>query len=67
LKKHEKTMKFWSEMRGFGYPKTSESVELSAISWFLGIHENDGKRCQKESQKSCFLEQNGDMDLPGST
>ena len=25
------------------------------------------KRCQKGPQKSCFLEQNGDMDLPGST
>ena len=25
------------------------------------------KRCQKGAQKSCFLEQNGDMDLQGST
>ena len=42
-------------MRGSGYPKTSESVELSAISWFLGIHENDGETVPKGTSKIMFF------------
>jgi hypothetical protein len=42
-------------MRGFGYPKTSESVELSPISWFLVIHENNAKTMPKGTSKIKFF------------
>ena len=42
-------------MKGFDMPKTIESVELSAISWFLAIHKNHENQCQNGSQNPSEL------------
>ena len=39
-------------MTAFDRPKTIESVELSAISWFLAIHKNHEKSMPKWLPKS---------------
>ena len=48
-------MKLQSEMGGFRWPKSIQSVELSSISWFWVIHKNNEKTMPKGSSKIMFF------------
>jgi hypothetical protein len=51
-------------MKGFDMPKTIESVELSAISWFLAIHKKDEKSMPKWLPKSIKIGQQSSQNRP---
>ena len=49
-------------------PKPLKSIEkTNTFLDFRSFTKTMKKRCQRGPQKSCFLVQNGDMGLPGST
>ena len=65
----EKTWKIYEKTIGkimvLDGPKPLKSIEKQTL--FLTLGHSKKKRYQRGPQKSCFLVQNGDMGVPGST